>query len=96
MIAQSVFYRTVRQFALTAPVWASDAIRFQTTVAHRWDVTLVSQAVYGNRDEFVAVMAAAGLNRFDDQLIEQVLVLPSPQRLQVIKQQCNYDSDSGR
>lgn len=96
MIAQSRFYKAVRQFALTAQVWSTEAVREQTTPADRWDVTKVSQRVYGNPDEFVAVMAAAGLNRFDDELTEQVLVLPNVTALERIKAATGYNDDSGR
>lgn len=93
MIPASSFYRAVRQFADTARVW-QDAIRYQTLPDERWDLTLVSQRVYGNRDEYLAVMAAAGLDRFDQELSEQELVLPTAQLLQALKRQTGYRSSA--
>lgn len=96
MIGPSRFYRAVRQFAVTEPVWSAQRIVIYTTPAERYDLTLVSQRVYGNRDEFLAVMAAAGLTRFDDVLTEQELVLPSAQRLAQIKEACGFSSTPAR
>lgn len=89
MIEVSSLYRVVRNFALTTPVWG-DAIRYFTLPDERWDVTLVSQRVYGNRNEVVAVMAAAGLDRFDNELTERLLVLPTSSQLAALKQQVGY------
>lgn len=91
MVPESSFYREVRQFALTAPVW-EDAIRYFTKPDERWDATLISQRVYGNRDEYLAVMAAAGLDRWDQELTERELVLPTPDRLALIKSKTGYQS----
>lgn len=95
MIEQSTFYREVRRFSLTVPSW-EDAIRYFTKPDERWDVTLVSQRVYGNRDDYLAVMAAAGLDRLDEELTERLLVLPTPERLALIKQQTGYSSTAPR
>ena len=90
MIGNSRFYKAVRQFAVTAPVWSPDAIRYFTKPDEHWDLTLVSQRVYGNRDDFLAVMASAGLSRFDEPLTERQLVLPSKTLLESIKAQTGY------
>jgi hypothetical protein len=92
MIEASRFYRAIRQFAVTEPVWSPARIVIFTLPNERTDVTLVSQRVYGNRDEFLAVMAAAGLTRFDDLLVEQELVLPNAQQLEAIKQSTGFSS----
>lgn len=96
MIEASKFYRAVREFAVTEPEWSSARLLIQTTPAERWDLTLVSQRAYGNRDEYLAVMAAAGLTRFDDMLKEQVLVLPSRERLEQIKSSTGFKSGAPR
>lgn len=88
-ISTSVFYRAVRQFAVSTPIWG-EAIRYQTTPDERHDLTLVSQRVYGNRNEALAVMAAAGLDRFDDPLTEQTLILPTPEQLEEIKRSTGH------
>lgn len=89
MIGQSRFYRAVRQFAVSTPVWG-EAVRVFTLPEERWDVTLVSQRVYGNRDEALTIMAAAGLDRFDQELTERELVLPTAERLEQIKKATGY------
>lgn len=86
MIENSRFYRAVRQFAVSTPLWGT-AIRYQTLPDERWDVTLVSQRVYGTRDEYLTVMAAAGLDRFDEELTERVIVLPTKVQLDTLKRQ---------
>ena len=96
MIEASRFYRAVRQFAVTEPVWSVDRIVYFSQPDDRWDVTLVSQKVYGNRDEFLTVMAAAGLTRFDDELTERELILPSKTRLEQIKQATGYVANATR
>lgn len=95
MVRASRFYRAVRQFSLTAPVW-EDVIRYFTKPDERWDLTLVSQRVYGNRDEYLAVMAAAGLDRLNQELTERELVLPSLERLELIKQETGFTSTTTR
>lgn len=89
MIGQSRFYRAVRQFAVSTPVWGT-AIRHFTLPDERFDLTLVSQRVYGNRDEALTIMAAAGLDRLDQELTERELVLPTPSDLQSIKNSVGY------
>lgn len=91
MIPASTFYREVRQFALTAPSW-EPAIRYFTKPDERWDLTLVAQRVYGSRDEYLTVMAAAGLDRVNQELTERELVLPTMDRLAVLKARCGYQS----
>lgn len=92
MLPESRFYRAVRQFAASSPTWDTTRILVETTPADRFDLTLVSQRVYGTRDEFLAVMAAAGLDRFDQELTERTLVLPNKQRLQMLKDAAGYFS----
>jgi len=91
MVAQSRFYRAVRQFALTAPSW-EPAIRYFTKPDERWDLTLVAERVYGDREEYLAIMAAAGLDRLDQELTERPLVLPRPERLALIKAQTGFST----
>ena len=95
MLPASRFYRAVRSYAVTAPVW-EPSIRHFVTPDEKWDLTLVAFRVYGNRDEVLAIMAAAGLSRFDDPLEAQELVLPNAERLQLIKEQSGYVSAESR
>lgn len=85
MIPISRYYRAVRAFSVNRKPW-QDAIRYQTLIDERHDLTLVSWRVYGNNDDYIAIMAAAGIDRFDQPLDEQVLVLPTLEQLEVIKQ----------
>lgn len=55
-------------------------------------MTLVSRRVYGNRDESLAIMAAAGLDRYEQELTERELILPNAQRLEAIKQMTGYSN----
>lgn len=96
MIESSRYYRAVRQFALTEPVWSSVRVSYFTKPDERWDLTLVSQRVYGNRDEYLAVMAAAGLDRLDQELTERELILPSRARLAQIKAATGYATSAPR
>lgn len=92
MLPESRFYRAVRQYVLTAPVWATDLVQYQTLPDETWDLTLVSQRVYGTRDEFLAIMACAGLDRVNQPLTERLLRLPNRQRLEMLKSSCGYSS----
>lgn len=92
MLPESRFYRAVRKFAQTSQVFDATRLVYFSKPDERFDLTLVSQRVYGNRDEFLAVMAAAGLDRFDQELTERELVLPNPQRLEMIKSATGYIS----
>lgn len=95
MIEASQFYREIRQLALTAPVWDS-VIRYFVKPDERWDLTLVSQRVYGNREDYLTIMAAAGLDRLDQPLLEQELILPTPDRLAAIKRRTGYQTVAPR
>jgi hypothetical protein len=57
-----------------------------------YDLTLVSQRVYGRRDEFLAVMAAAGLDTVDQPLPQKRIVLPNEGRLIAIKRRAGFES----
>ena len=76
--------RLVRNFSQRTPEWA-EAIRYNTLPDERLDLTLVSQRVYGNRNEFLTIMAAAGLSGVYEPLTERLLVLPTPRQLDAIK-----------
>lgn len=95
MIEASRFYRAVRQFAATRQPW-QDAVRYDTLPDEEWDLTLVSQRVYGNRNEALAVMAAAGLDRMDQQLTQRTLVLPTPIQLEAFKRMTGFASSVQR
>ena len=82
--ASAELVRLVTDFAQRQPEWA-ECVIYQTLPDERWDMTLVSRRVYGNPDEFMAVMAAAGLDGVEQELTERRLVLPTSRQLAAIK-----------
>lgn len=90
MLPSSRLYRLVRQFAVSVPTWSGDAIRYQTLPDEEYDLTLVSQRVYGNRGEYLAVMAAAGLDSFNQRLEQQTIILPSSAKLEQLKRDAGF------
>lgn len=91
--ACAMMYRLVRDFSARTKPWQT-AIRYQTRPDERFDLTLVSQRVYGNRDEFLTVMAAAGLDSVEQELKEQLLVLPTGGALQAFKDRSGFKNTS--
>lgn len=94
MIEQSRFYRAIRQLAVSAPAWSADVVRYFPHPDEEYDLTLMSQRVYGNRDEYLAVMAAAGLDRCDQPLPMKEIVLPNKAALERIKKQTGFRSSA--
>ncbi len=91
-VATAAYVKAVRKFALQTPSWG-DAIRYDTLPDERYDLTLCASRVYGDRSEFMAIFAAAGLDTFEQVLPPQRLVLPTRTQLQVIKRQTGYLTD---
>jgi hypothetical protein len=85
------FYGEVRKFAERTKPWQL-AIFYETNPDEIWDLTLVSQRVYGRRDEYLAVMAAAGIDSVDQPLKQKRLVLPTEQQLNLIKRKTGFES----
>ena len=86
------FYREVRKFAESVKPWDTTAIFYETKPDEMYDLTLVSQRVYGRRDEFLAVMAAAGLDTVDQPLPQKRIVLPNEGQLIAIKRRVGFES----
>lgn len=82
-------YRYVRDFAVKTKAWEV-AIRYQTKPDERLNLPLVSYRVYGRRDEFLTIMAAAGLDSVEQSMPEQLLTLPTAQQLLAIKAQAGF------
>jgi hypothetical protein len=85
------FYLAVSDFSKRTKTWEA-AIFYHSLPDERWDLTLVSQRVYGNRHEALAVLAASGLSRFDEPLTERRLILPTADQLSTIKKQTGFES----
>ena len=93
--AAAAFYRSVRAFAINAKPWSLSTIFHQPRPDEKWDVTLVSQRVYGRRDEVIAVLAAAGMDSVSQPVpIGRMIYLPDEQRLYAIKRETGYESMS--
>lgn len=91
-LAAGAFYRAVRKFAASAQPWETDAIFYETKPDEAYDPTLISRRVYGRRDEFLAVMAAAGIDQVDQPIPQTKIVLPSEGRLYRIKRETGFES----
>lgn len=91
--AAAAFWKAVRDYSESAKTWDSNAIFYETKPDEKRDFTLVSQRVYGNRNEFLAVMAAAGVDSIDMELTQKKIVLPSAALLLQIKRSTGFESD---
>ena len=92
--AAAAFYREVRRFAERAKPWDTNVIFYVTKPDEAYDLSLVSRRVYGRRDEYLAVQAAAGLDSFDQPLPQKRLSLPNEHELTNIKRKTNFESRS--
>lgn len=88
--AANRLFQMVRDFALQTPAWG-DAVRYFTRPDERLDLTLVSQRVYGTRTESLVIQAAAGLDSPEYELTEQLLVLPTVERLRAMRRDAGFD-----
>lgn len=85
MLNESKLYRDIRKFAIRTPFWGT-ALRYEVKPDEINDLTLISRRVYGNSDEYMAIMASAGLDRADQSLVSgTTLVLPTPSQLSQFK-----------
>lgn len=82
-------FAEVRRFAIETPAWG-EALRVFTNPGERFDLTAVSQRVYGTRTETLVIQAAAGLDNPEHELTERLLVLPTPAQLRAMKQAAGY------
>lgn len=89
--AAKSFYREVLKFAETTKPWQPH-ISYETKPDEMWDLSLVSQRVYGRRDEFLAIMAAAELDTVDQPLPQKRLTLPTEGQLYAIKRRTGFES----
>lgn len=89
--ASRVFYRLVRDFSQSARPWDA-ALYHDVAPDERWDITLTARKVYDDPGEFLAVMAAAGMDTVDQPLRQKRLVLPAPDRLRMMKRRAGFES----
>lgn len=86
------FYQLVRDFSAKRKSW-EPAIRYFTQPDEKYDITLISQRVYFRREEFLTVMAAAGLSSVSEPLSPRLLVLPTEGQLRQLKQMAGYENN---
>lgn len=90
-VAAKDFYKEIRTFADRTKPWET-AVFYQTKPDEAHDLSLVSQRVYGRRDEYLAVMAAAGLDMVDQALPQKLIILPTESQLYAIKRRTGFES----
>lgn len=90
--AAKSFYREIRSFAENAKPWDNNAIWHDVMPDEKRDFSLISKRIYGNRDEFLAVMAAAGIDHVDQGLAQKKIVLPNAPTLFAIKRKTGFES----
>lgn len=89
--AAKVFWREIQNWVANVKPWEI-AIRYDIKPDERWDVTLISQRVYGRRCEIIAVMAAAGISYVDEPLEQKQIVLPNEAQLRALKFKAGFES----
>ena len=92
--AAAAFWREIRRFADSARPWTTNAVYYEIKPDEAHDPSLVSRRVYGRRDEFMAVMAAARIDNVDQALPQKRIVLPDEGALLRIKRQTGFESRS--
>lgn len=80
------FLALMRKFAQNTR-FGTRHIRHDVTQDERTDLTLVAFRVYGDREEWLAIQGAAGLDTPENPLESQTLILPSVEDLQALKRQ---------
>lgn len=91
--AAARFYSAVRSWSESASVITTGVIRYETKPDEQYDLSKVSNRVYGRRCEILTIMAAAGINSIDQKLRQQTLILPSEGRLMQIKRNTGFESN---
>jgi len=89
--AARVFWRLVRDFAVSVKPW-DQVITYEVKPDERWDATLISRRVYGRVDEFMTVLAAAGIDAVDAPIEQQAIVLPTEGQLRQLKFAAGFES----
>lgn len=89
--AAKVFWKAVQGWVAGVRQW-DQAIYYDIKPDERWDVTLISQRVYGRRCEYIAVMAAAGVSYVDDPITQKQIILPNEAQLRRLKFLSGFES----
>lgn len=89
--AAKVFWKSVQEWAASVRQW-DQVISYDIKPDERWDVTLISQRVYGRRCEYIAVMAAAGVSYVDSPIEQKTIKLPTEEQLRKLKFLSGFES----
>lgn len=89
--AARAFFREISNLAKTAKSW--DAVVFYDIKPDEiFDPFLVSRRIYGRPDEYLAVMAAAGIDTIDVGIEQKQIILPNEAKLRQIKEATEFES----
>lgn len=86
------FVRMVRKFCASAKPHTQGIVYVDTTPSERWDVSKLSQRIYGTRHEVLAVMAACGMDQLTQPLEQQTVALPTAAKLLQLKREAGFES----
>jgi len=92
MIPEARFYQEVRKFALREPNYSQYRQVVRSFPTERHNLSMLALRVYGDATETLVIAAAAGLPNVDAELVEQDIVLPTPQYLSFLKQKCGLST----
>lgn len=94
--AARVFFKKVANYVKNAKAW-DNVMTYEIKPDEYVDATLISRRVYGTSEEFLTVMACAGLDSFDDGFEQGTLILPNLAQLNKFKRESGFESeDSNR
>jgi len=88
--AARAFYEEVSRFSRSVKPW-QPSIFYEVKPNEINDITLISKNVYGNRDEVLAVMAAANI-RATQTITQKTIVLPTGTKLDEMKRKTGFES----
>ncbi len=99
--AARALYRLVRDFSVGVSVTSRNVIYYDIKPDERFDASRVSFRVYGRWDEYLAVMAAAGIDTIEQPMEQKTIALPTDGLLTSMKRQAGFESiaeyrDSGK
>lgn len=92
--AARVFFKKVANYVQNAKSW-DNVVSYEIKPDEYVDATLISRRVYGNSDEFLTILACAGMDSFDDGFKQGVLVLPNAAQLAKLKREAGFESVHG-
>lgn len=86
------FVQLVRDFTLRLKPYQPQ-IRYFVKPDEIRDATKISQRVYGRREEYLVVLACAGLSTLDEPITGQWLILPTEAQLKGLKRRAGFENN---